>query len=534
MMYKAMLVDDDAPMLKYLNKLLPWRELGVAVAATAQSGAKALERFKEEAPQLVITDIGMPHMDGLALAAELRAIRPDVRIIFLTCHEDFHYARKAVQLDADDYLIKDELTADSLRHSVEKSIRLLQAQQDRASQLSYRDEVERNRDVLKQAFWKQVSGGDHSEVALASGRRLGIDWRAPYFMLGLVHIDFASLLRGYGLKDAPLLHYALYNIAQEMAHDLGGMTVFAEEGRGLVCLLNYERNLAVNTLALFRRFAEDLAAKAEAYLRIALTICHSGETQGLGGLAGMVQELKRFSRTRMFYEQGGVVAISRQPEETAALASAFEADREKEQLITAFRDRDLAAMLAIVDELAAKAEQARAPRAQVVAVFAQWVRLLEAEAGYDKENALFLTELQHAVRLAETAQSVKTRLASIVHALPESPAAYAIDPKPKQIDRYITEHLSENVSLVTMASHLYMNPSYFSRYFKKMTGVNFTDYVHRFKMNIALQMMRDKDATIEMISVRLGYSDRTYFSKVFKKYMGMSPGDYRGNGTKGV
>ncbi|TYP74866.1 response regulator [Paenibacillus methanolicus] len=533
-MYRAMLVDDDAPMLKYLNKLLPWKEMGVTVAATAQSGAKALERFKEETPQLVITDIGMPHMDGLELAAELRAIRPDVRIIFLTCHEDFQYARKAVQLDADDYLIKDELTADALRHSVEKSIRLIQAQHERASQLSYRDEVERNRDVLKQAFWKQVSGGDRSEVTLASGRRLGIDWGASHFMLGLVHIDFDSMLGSYGLKDAPLLHYALYNIAQEMARDLRGMTVFAEDGRELVLLLNYERNLAVNTEALFRRFAEELAAKAADYLRIALTICHGGETQGLGGLASAIRELRQFSRTRLYYERSGIAAIHRQPEGLAPQASAFEGEREKERLLQSFRVRDAADMLAIVDELAAKAEQARAARARVIAILAQWVRLIEAEAGYDRDNAAFLTELQHTIRLVETAHSVKTRLAGIMHAMPTETGAYAVDPKPKQIDRYIMEHLSENVSLVTMANHLYMNPSYFSRYFKKMTGVNFTDYVHRFKMNIALQMMRDKDATIEMISVQLGYSDRTYFSKVFKKYMGMSPGDFRGSGTRGV
>ncbi|GBG07704.1 hypothetical protein PAT3040_02262, partial [Paenibacillus agaridevorans] len=104
--------------------------------------------------------------------------------------------------------------------------------------------------------------------------------------------------------------------------------------------------------------------------------------------------------------------------------------------------------------------------------------------------------------------------------------------KLQSIDSYIAAHLSDNISLVSIASHLYLNPSYFSRYFKKMTGVNFTDYVHRYKMKIALQLMKDKEMTIEMISAHLGYSDRTYFSKVFKKYNGVSPVDYKGKFRK--
>ncbi|MFH5185898.1 response regulator [Paenibacillus sp. TAB 01] len=95
-MFKVMLVDDDVPMLKYLSKLISWDGLNAEIVCTAQSGKRALQRFQETSPDLVITDIGMPQMDGLELSAELQKLKPGVRIIFLTCHEEFHYARKAV------------------------------------------------------------------------------------------------------------------------------------------------------------------------------------------------------------------------------------------------------------------------------------------------------------------------------------------------------------------------------------------------------------------------------------------------------
>src|SRR5574342_656542 len=122
-MINIMLVDDDVPMIKYLLKLINWEDHGLNVVGTSYSSIKALEMFKKYKPDLVISDIGLPQMNGLELAEELKQIKPNVRMIFLTCHEDFHYAQKAIQLNADCYLIKDGLTREQLEDSLEKSIK---------------------------------------------------------------------------------------------------------------------------------------------------------------------------------------------------------------------------------------------------------------------------------------------------------------------------------------------------------------------------------------------------------------------------
>ncbi|MNI86968.1 Arabinose operon regulatory protein [compost metagenome] len=100
-------------------------------------------------------------------------------------------------------------------------------------------------------------------------------------------------------------------------------------------------------------------------------------------------------------------------------------------------------------------------------------------------------------------------------------------PKLQLIDQYISEHLSETISLIDIANYLFLNPSYFSRYFKQETGLNFTDYMHRYKMKIACKLIKEKQYSTEMIALKLGYMERTYFSKIFKKYIGVSPKDYR-------
>ncbi|RAV04740.1 hypothetical protein DQG13_05945 [Paenibacillus sp. YN15] len=155
------------------------------------------------------------------------------------------------------------------------------------------------------------------------------------------------------------------------------------------------------------------------------------------------------------------------------------------------------------------------------------MRLVEYEWGYDKEQTVFYAGLEGSVRLGEVLESIRVRVHSMMLADSAGGVLAGDRQKIHHIDRYIMEHLSENISMVSIAQHLYLNPSYFSRHFKKMTGINFTDYVHQFKMKIAIEMLRDKSITVEMLAAKLGYSDRTYFSKVFKKYNGVSPMDYK-------
>lgn len=126
-MYKVMLIDDDVPMLKVLQQMIDWEAHSLQIVGSTYSSAKALLMFEEVQPDIVITDIGLPQKNGIELADYFTRMKPEVRIIFLTCHEDFHYAQQAVKLKVDDYLIKDQLTDEQLEKSLAKSVRLLKS-----------------------------------------------------------------------------------------------------------------------------------------------------------------------------------------------------------------------------------------------------------------------------------------------------------------------------------------------------------------------------------------------------------------------
>lgn len=112
-MYKVIVVDDDYPVLEYLATI-PWSDLGYSVIGYFQDGYKALEQAKLEIPDVIITDIGMPKMNGIELIRSLKDLNSDIQSIILSCHDEFKYAQQAIKLSTFDYILKESMDAETL------------------------------------------------------------------------------------------------------------------------------------------------------------------------------------------------------------------------------------------------------------------------------------------------------------------------------------------------------------------------------------------------------------------------------------
>lgn len=115
---RVMLIDDDRLAVSYLESIVDWEELGYEIVGTAYNGKQALKLIHERSPQLVITDIIMPHMDGIELSRKVKEISKDIRVVLLTAYGEFEYARNAMQIGVDYYLMKDEINRDYLEEKL--------------------------------------------------------------------------------------------------------------------------------------------------------------------------------------------------------------------------------------------------------------------------------------------------------------------------------------------------------------------------------------------------------------------------------
>lgn len=521
-MYKVMLVDDDIPMLEYLSVSISWESLGLTVTAQENSSLRALEQFERQQPDLVLTDIGLPQMNGLELAGRMKELKPDTVILFLTCHEDFHYAKQAVRLSAADYLIKDELTPKLLEASLTKAIAVLKsAEQQRGNQF-YREDIYRNKDLLKQAFSERVMKGGASEALLPYALRLGMDWRQPDCLVGAVFPHYSTYSPRYAYFD-PLARYGMYNLAEELSGRQGMVTALPY-GEYLLLVFNYKHSLQTNSVMAFRAYMEELQAKCREYIKIECGFWYDLRRHPVSALGNALRSLLD-NRLQGYYSTDPLFQLGA-PEEAGPPATlhALLAPL-KEELLEGAKGGEADRVRAALNGFGHAAGKHRPEPETFLAYCLQLVRSVEA-LRFDAEEESFAACMQHTLRLHDTLRLMEVYFATLMEKGDGSPGQ-PHNVKLQTIDRYIAEHVAFTVSSTDMAEHLNLNPSYFSRYFKKMTGINFTDYVHQFKMSLAVRLLDKNDATIESTAAKLGYSDRNYFSKVFKKYVGIAPGEYK-------
>ena len=119
-MIKIILVEDDVEMLEGLTHVIDWEEYGFTVVGTARNGAKALNLVEKIRPDVILTDITMPMMNGLELIRQAKKVQPGIKSIIISCHEEFEYAQEAIRLQADEYLLKHTLTDEVLIQTITK------------------------------------------------------------------------------------------------------------------------------------------------------------------------------------------------------------------------------------------------------------------------------------------------------------------------------------------------------------------------------------------------------------------------------
>ncbi|SDN23382.1 helix-turn-helix domain-containing protein [Bacillus sp. OK048] len=524
-MYKVMLVDDDVPMLKYLENIMDWGDLGVEIVASTFSSVKALTLFDEYQPDLVITDIGIPQIDGLELAVRFKEMNPASRVILLTCHEDFYYAKRAIQLDVDDYLIKDELTLEQLKESVIKSINYLKESTDFQEALKYQETIHHNKDILKQSFLKNLTDIEFNEKILDFSWSLGINWKHNDFIVCSSFIDYSSCSHRLVDNDSPEIHGELFCIADDLAKGNHDFTILQDKHLNLVIIYNFKKSISTKSFEVVEQFLTSIQLKVKDILQLDVRFFHNNicDKSSLGSSINKLNKLK----SNLFYTSN-----DHSFQEVHSKKTAF--NLVEDSLLDPFmKGLNDSIQYANHDEVGMSLnyleETARTLQLEPFQLKEKCLQILNHI--FNSSNSSFSNFemcFKNSISIEDMIHLLNLKIHASLEDMENTKYKHTIrNPKIKEIDQYIIEHLSENITSIIMANHLHLNPSYFSRYFKQLTGENFTDYVHRFKIRLAITMLTERYESIENIAYGLGYSDRTYFSKIFKKYTGLSPGEYK-------
>ncbi|MWC27876.1 response regulator transcription factor [Paenibacillus sp. MMS18-CY102] len=530
-MFKAMLVDDDVPVLNYLAKRVNWSDLGLDLTGTYEKSKEALEAGLASMPDIMITDIGMPEMNGLELVKALKAKAPNLKVIVISCHNEFEYAKQALQLGVKDYLLKETLSAGALSEMLEALVQELQSQRTMEQENERLKRFEgRHRSVIKERLLRELLYQpiwDYRAWAQQCGQQ-GLHFIQEPVIPVLCRVDRCEeTIRQLRLDDETY-KFAFDNIASEYLREQGvGMFMPLDSHRAFL-FFPAAASIHVNA---FDKVKEQLAGVQSAVKRHlkSSTSYFIGGKQPLAQLRSGAAEMLLHLDRHFYEKEGSIGPISREPfAEDDVFQHYAEAEQELKRSLVQDNIEEL-------QEVVAKWLAFIASKKYPPALVKEWVLKLVLDL------QMKLRSLKHFMSSYsdEVVHSKVLRMETIFH-LEEWLLVYierltapmdlghVQDSIIVKAQNYVEQHMNEKISTEMAAAYLHLNPSYFSRIYKQGTKEGFIKYVTRMKMQEACKLLDATNLTIEDISSRLGYEHKSYFNKCFKTVMCVSPVEYRG------
>jgi two-component system response regulator YesN len=532
---KAIIVDDDLPVLEFLTALIPWEECGFELVGAFDSPIAALQHAEREKPDLIVTDIGMPDMNGIELLRLVKTRYPAIRAVILSCHDDFQFAQQAVKLHLDEYILKESMKPQLIKDlliKLEQDIRTEQAAEKDNRRL--KSEAEHSRALMKQRFIRSILQHPIMNVneANAQAGEFGIHLKQGLYLPVIGYINrYQEAVAKFISED--LLLFAVENIVEEVLKEHNEGICFRYEGDRFFLLFPYSKLIQTNNAAQMEAMLNRICRVIQKYIKVKVSFVIGEPTANVFELKEQLLGLLKSLGHRFFWSEASVLRLK---EVKPYQEGIRELDYHFAQASDEFRQ-------VIFEE---NTEQVP----QVVDLWMERIRVSRYHPELVKEWLLnILLEIQMKLKSlqqfqttfsAEVLHHTLSQIHSIQHL--ESWLIGFMTEKIIQVGHinrqskrmeilacrsYVDANLHRKLSQEEMASHLHLNPSYFSRLFKKETGETFIEYVTRIKMETAKKWLNTSNKTVDEIAEMLGFDNKSYFLKVFKTYTGMAPNEYR-------
>ncbi|WP_438351147.1 response regulator [Paenibacillus sp. FA6] len=552
-MYKLILVDDEEDVREGLLDEIAWKEHGFDVVDKAENGREATELIERYHPDVVVTDIHMPFMNGLELAEWIRNHYPHTKIIILTGFDEFEYAQKAIKMQIDEYVLKPFSSKElvdvllKVKDKLDEEI----AEQDNLDHLlqHYRESLPIMRGkFLSSLISRRVSIAEINEKVLSYELNLS----ASVYMVSIVRVDYfhaelqqkeSSHMNGApseSLKDTndrQLQLFAVLNITNEIClkHQIG--EVFLHNDDVVLLLMNQDQD-AEKMIQRMLEILEEVRQNVEKYLKLTVTIGAGTMTSFLGGVNLSYNDALQALDYRLLLGNNRVIWI----DDVESRADRFKNeplhyDELKQQmLIRCIKVGTAQEVGATVKSLFAGEEmnQLTVKDCQVyVLEIITSIMKVAKEFRMELDEIFGTNEYFSEITKFNNLNEVKLWITGICvklmnHISKGRQSNY--NQLVEDAKSYIAIHYHENdISINKVCKHLHISTGYFSSVFKKEMKMTFVNYLMQLRMESAKDHLRSSDLKSFEIAEKVGFIDPNYFSFCFRKRFGISPKEYRNN-----
>lgn len=537
MMIKIFLVEDEIAIRKGIKNSIDWEKEGYEFVGEAGDGELAYPMILKTKPDILITDIKMPFMDGLQLSKLVRKELPATKILILSGYDEFEYAKEAIKLQVAEYLLKPISSAKLLDVLAQVKEVIRQEQEEKELIKKYKEDMKENRELEKERFLNQIITQNLSLAQiLETGESLGMDLSAP-----------------------------LYNVLLLKITENGGkQETYAEIESALDTLsgvFSFRRGVDEWLFLLTADDAEKMERRIESCRKTVRQITEKTDppVEYFGALGNPVERLREIKNSLKEAEKKFAfqylkkwnqileipvrdVGSSENPqtekkENEELLISSVQVDKLNHKIIENFIHTGLRREVSnFVDDyfmsLGEKSVQSLMFRQYVAMDFyLAAVAFLERLGFSSKELVERCGDLKEMEQVIQTIEQTKEYIKKVLDATlecRESVSRKRYSDLLKEAVSYIEHHYEEeDISLNQVAASVNISPSHFSTIFSKEMGETFIEYLTNVRMERAKQLLRSSTMKTAEIAYAVGYKDAHYFSYLFKKIQKCTPREFR-------
>ncbi|GGI46405.1 DNA-binding response regulator [Paenibacillus marchantiophytorum] len=513
-MHKVLIVDDERAIRLGLVNFVAWASADCEVVGEAINGLEAIEKIQELAPEIIVTDVKMPGMNGIELAKYIHEKVLPIKVIILTGYTDFSYAQAALKYNVVDFVLKPTEPVQLIAAVTKAKAQLLAAVEVDYSLSLLKNKIIDYSEALREKFIKDVFDGvikTNSAIA-DKANELELNLTSYYVLLFEIHNTNAEDIKQ--LISLAFKDYTFYTVCLKESQ-LGTLISFKDE----------------NSYLLFELCSEILRT-LEGFISAPISIGISNPHLNIMELKTAYEETSISLTSRFYNKTENSLCIYSNYVNSLCHEEKFSTNTSVENILDEIKVGNGPEFSRLISELF---EQLRATKQPIDYIKNTGINLCFAFqallSNYNLSFSSFTKEEQPIYKQIVACTSALKLSQLIVELASEVSIKLAIITKQNNLIiiktmRYINENYKSSITLKILSDYVHTNSSYLSRLFKKETGDTVTKTINKVRLEKAKELLSTTDLKTYEVAEEVGIPDPSYFSIIFKKYTGVSPKDY--------
>ena len=497
-MLKLLIVDDEAIIRRGIHYYIDWGAHGIEVIGEAANGQEGLQMVSQKQPDIVVTDIRMPVMDGIEMARQLKALYPQIHVIILTGYNENEYLHSAIRVGITDFILKSAKPAEIVKGVLRCKEKILEEQENK-NRMS-KELVESNFRLFHHELLHELLMMGKSEAELLTfSHQLGVELNGPQYLPFVLTLKNKQLLDEVQLTLLIQLEAYLPFLAQDKGEMIAGLLNLTE---------------ACNP---DRVFEPTLQKLRQAQLGGAKLLAGQ-TTPTLKAASAELNRLYRLIPSLCWNEEYSLMVAQADQEKTALPLEQLLTMESR--IIKAFVQQNAEEYLSAVSSYRDELRRQRLDLIQVKESMKRMITSMYNNLNSYERASVYLERINAAQTVTEAFEALQDVMREHYISTPQSKIV-------RTALAYISEHYAANISVQDIAAACYVTPSYLSRLFKAETGTGILQYLHQYRMEQAKKMLLNTDLRITEIAALTGYADYKRCSFYFLRLVGMSPREYK-------